>query len=73
MKQQAYNDQSLWQHVSGAYYASSRTCLKYESARYMIFWGAPGHFKGGFGNVNIAFPSLKLFRAWKVFSTVSTE
>ena len=35
-----------------------KTSVKRRSAIYMIFWGAPGHFRGGLGNVNTAFPLL---------------
>ena len=34
------------------------TSFSRRSVMYMIFCGAPGHFRGGFGNVNTALPLL---------------
>ena len=48
------------------------TFLKYSSAMYMIFCGAPGHLIGGGGKVKMAFPDLKSCIAGNVLVTVWT-
>ena len=49
------------------------TSLKYASAKYMIFCGAPKHLMGEFGTVKIAFPPLKFCMAFHVSLTVKCE